>query len=317
MNEFDIIDRYFKHLTKPGKDVSCGIGDDAAIIDIPAGHELVVSVDTLVSGVHFSPGVAASDLGFKALAVNLSDLAAMGAVPKWATLALTIAEYEPIWMEGFARGFSELAMQYGISLVGGDTTRGPLSVTIQIMGLCQKGTAMKRSGAEIGDDIYVSGYLGEAGYALQKLSGSDEKSTKDQGLNRLLRPQPRIDLSRLITGTASASIDISDGLAADLRHILTASSVGAMIDLNNIPLRELLNLKERERRWQTVLSAGDDYELCFTAAVSCRDKINRLTQKLDYPLSRIGTITNSGKLQLLLENGEEFQLDVSGYQHFR
>ena len=319
MNEFEIIDHYFKDLTVGDNRVICGIGDDAAIMDPPAGRELVVTVDTLVSGVHFFSDTDPVALGFKSLAVNLSDLAAMGATPEWATLSLTLPQHDAGWLEGFAKGFAELAKRYSICLVGGDLTSGPLSITVQAMGTCERGAALKRSGAGSGDEIYISGYPGEAGYALQVLKGGIRENSCPGGhcLERLLKPSPRVELGQMIRGTASAAVDVSDGLAADLGHILTASAAGAVIELDLIPLRPpLTGIDSRDRAIELLLSSGDDYELCFTVPADRRHKIEELTGSLDFPVTRIGNIVDGSELKFIRGDGSEYVLPKSGYKHF-
>ena len=319
MNEFEIIEHYFKDLTGLDSRVVCGIGDDAALVEVPAGQELAVSVDTLVSGVHFHGDVDPNTLGYKALAVNLSDLAAMGAQPAWVTLALTLPGHEAAWLEGFSSGFADLARRHGVSLIGGDLTRGPMSITVQVMGLCDSGQAIKRAGAEVDDDIYISGYPGEAGYALALLTGpkgrNDIEST--HCLERLLKPQPRVALGCALRGIAHAAIDVSDGLAADLGHILTASGVGAVIELERIPLRPPLSgVQENGRRWDFILGSGDDYELCFTVPEARRGQMQGIMDALDYPVSRIGKITAGSGTCFMQADGSEYHSPGSGFMHF-
>ena len=319
MNEFEIIEHYFKNLTVEDPRIIYGVGDDAAVINIPEGYELVVSVDTLVSGVHFTADADPESLGYKSLAVNLSDLAAMGAVPAWATMALTIPEYTPPWIEGFASGFSELAKRYPLSLIGGDLTQGPLSITVQIMGVVESGTSMLRNGARTHDDVYVSGYPGEAGYALlaQKREFDDCTIVGGHCLERLLKPLPRVELGRKIRGIASAAIDISDGLAADLGHILKSSSVGAIIELDKIPLREpLAGLMNQDEIWEVVLSSGDDYELCFTVPGAVRREMEEIAMSFDFPVTRIGKIVADKGLHLMSPDGNKYLIKRYGYEHF-
>ena len=319
MNEFEIIDHYFKDLTVGDAAVICGIGDDAAILYPPAGLELAVTVDTLVSGVHFFPDTDPVALGFKSLAVNLSDLAAMGATPAWATLSLTLPQHDAGWLTGFAAGFAELAKRYSVCLAGGDLTSGPLSITVQAMGTCEPGAALKRSGAGVGDDIYISGYPGEAGYALHALKGAMDENHHDGGhcLERLLKPSPRVDLGLMIRGTASAAVDVSDSLAADLGHILAASDAGAVIELDLIPLRPPLSgIDNRDRTAELVLSSGDDYELCFTVPADRHRQIEEMTRSLDFPVTRIGRIVEGTGIKFLWGDGSEFVLQDSGYKHF-
>ncbi|TAJ92703.1 MAG: thiamine-phosphate kinase [Gammaproteobacteria bacterium] len=317
-NEFDIIRQYFRGLADNTGGVICGIGDDAAVLAIPPGHELVVSTDTLVSGVHFPAATAAADVGHKALAVNLSDLAAMAALPQWVTLALTLPEDDPEWLAGFCGGFAVLARETGVSLVGGDTTHGPLSITITVMGVVPAGTAVKRSGARPGDQIYVTGSLGGAGLALRRLLDgryADVRNKRDVCLERLLRPRPRIATGLALRGIASAMIDISDGLAADLGHILEDSGCGAIVQLEDIPIAPELHELTRAEFWRTALTAGDDYELCFTAPVAKRPEVERLTQQSLVPITPIGEIMGSG-LSWRNKDGSESKFPVTGYRHF-
>jgi len=320
MNEFEIIEHYFKNLTTGDPRVVCGIGDDAAVIVPPAGRELVVSVDTLVSGVHFFPEMDPVALGYKALAVNLSDLAAMGSDPAWTTLALTIPALDTVWLEGFASGFAELANRYSVNLIGGDLTRGPLSITVQVMGYCESGLSIKRNGARVGDDIYISGYPGEAGYALSVLKDKPENyfDCCTHCLERLLKPVPRVELGRMIRGAAHAAIDISDGLAADLGHIVSASAVGAEITLDSIPVRPPLSgMQEHERLWNLILSSGDDYELCFTVPEARREQMDAIMNLLEFPLARIGKITAAEGIRFLQTDGSEYHLPKTGFMHFQ
>jgi thiamine-monophosphate kinase len=319
LNEFELIENFFKHLTVPGPDVLCGIGDDCAVIKVPEGSELVVSVDTLVSGVHFFSSVNPYDLGYKSLAVNISDIAAMGARPKWVTLSITLPEIANSWLQDFTAGFSKLANKYSIALVGGDLTNGPLSVSVQIFGICDEGKSLKRNGARPGDDIYISGYLGAAAYALSTLSSEKDQNSSihDYCHDRLLRPEPRVVLGERLVDLATSAIDISDGLASDLGHITNASEVGASIMLSRIPLHEeIKNIEDENRIWETVLCVGDDYELCFTAPESTREEISNLINDLDYPVTRIGTIESTNEVNWLLANGVKFSPKKSGYKHF-
>ena len=319
MNEFEIIEHYFRNLTGVDSGVVCGIGDDAALVEIPAGQELAVSVDTLVNGIHFHADVDPYTLGYKCLAVNLSDLAAMGAQPAWVTLALTLPVHEAAWLGGFASGFAELARCHGVSLIGGDLTRGPLSITVQIMGLCDSGLAIKRAGAEVDDDIYISGYPGEAGYALALLTEPDGRNDIESAhcLERLLKPRPRVELGRALRGIAHAAIDVSDGLAADLGHILTASGVGAVIELERIPLRPPVSgVQENGKLWNFILGSGDDYELCFTVPAARRGQMQGIIDTLDYPVSRIGKIVAGSGIRFKQADDSEYHLPKSGFMHF-
>lgn len=320
LTEFEIIDKYFRHLTGKNVQVAVDIGDDAAVIDIPPDRQLVTSVDTLVSGVHFFADAGPYDIGYKSLAVNISDLAAMGGEPRWVTLALTLPEEIPAWIEKFAEGFSGLAGEHGVSLIGGDLTHGPLSITVQIMGLVEKGKALTRSGAAAGDGIYVSGCIGAAGMALHYFSKEEPRRTikpSQSCIDRLLRPEPRVGLGRALIGLASAAIDISDGLAADLGHILEASGRGAEVSLDSMPLcDDLMRIESRDRRLQLALCSGDDYELCFTAPVKHHGRIEQIGNDLQIPLNRIGRITDVRSLKWLNQDGSEYKLSSTGYRHF-
>ena len=320
LTEFEIIDKYFRHLTAKNAQVAVAVGDDAAVIDIPPDQQLVTSVDTLVSGVHFFADADPYDIGYKSLAVNISDLAAMAAQPCWVTLALTLPEEIPAWIEKFAEGFSRLAGQYGVSLIGGDLTHGPLSITVQIMGLVEKGKALTRSGAVDGDGIYVSGCLGAAGLALHYLSKDEPRRAikpSQSSFDRLLRPEPRVGLGLALTDLASAAIDISDGLAADLGHILEASGRGAEVNLDSrLVCDDLMQIENRDRRLQLALCSGDDYELCFTAPEKHHGRIEQISNDLNIPINRIGRITDGRSLTLLNPDGSEYKLAATGYRHF-
>lgn len=318
IREFDLIDRYFSRLSALGENVKCGIGDDAAILEIPEGKELLVSVDTLLENTHFLPKTSAYDIGYKALAVNISDIAAMGAEPCWATLALTIPAIDHQWLQEFARGFATLAAEYNISLIGGDTSKGPLSITVQIMAMADKGRSLLRSGAQVGDLIYVSGCLGAAGLACKSLlENTNEKSVPAYCLERLHRPVPRVELARQIADLASAGIDISDGLAADLAHVLTASHVSADVQLQSLPVCEdLKKLEDENLVWQLALAAGDDYELCFTLPEQARAELDERLKNTACPVSCIGKITEGEGIRWLDENAREVQLELDGFRHF-
>ncbi len=309
--EFDLIKKYFIRSDSFSNDLKTGIGDDAAILSIPVGHDVAISVDTLVAGIHFYADSCPNDLGYKALAVNLSDMAAMGAKPWCVTLALTLPEANENWLEHFAAGFFELADQYGVVLVGGDTTRGPLSICVQIQGLLPEAQALKRSGASVGDAIYVTGTLGDAALAL-KLSATAQSS--DFLSVRLHRPQPRVSEGQQLLTIANSAIDISDGLFADLSHILEASGVGAAIELPLLPIsraaREQAGLIDC---WQSALSGGDDYELCFTVA---EDKKSEL-QASAIDCKQIGVIETEPGLRCYSEGGGLFVPDSKGYEHFQ
>lgn len=315
MSEFDLIRRYFGRLGKERADVVLGPGDDCALLRVPAGQDLAVSIDTLVAGVHFLPDCDPESLGHKALAVGLSDLAAMGAEPAWATLALTLPpelpQCQPDWLAGFCRGLDALARRYRVAVVGGDTTSGPLSVSIQVHGLVPPGQAVRRSGAAPGDLVCVSGTLGDAGLALRQVLAGDLVA---EGLRlRLDRPDPRVALGLALRGVASAMIDCSDGLAADLGHILQASGVGAEIYLASLPQSEAV---AAVGDWSLPLAAGDDYELCFTLPPTRRAVLPRLMTAGDVALAAIGRIQQEPGLRCRLPDGTDLALARTGYDHF-
>ena len=314
VSEFDIIEQVFKARALTRDNVICGIGDDGAITEVPSGQQLVVSTDTLISGVHFFPDADPFDIGYKSLAVNLSDMAAMAAEPLWFTLALTLPDNSINWAQTYANGLFALANQYNVALIGGNMSRGPLSITITIMGTVPSGQALKRSGARAGDDIYVTGQLGMAAFALAAVK--DKTAPPLACLNRLNRPEPRVEAGIAIRNSANAGIDISDGLAADLSHLLKASKVGARIELAAIPLSaELLKLDE-DTRCKYALCSGDDYELCFTAPVQNRQLIEQAMQRAACQFSRIGQIASETGVHWMNANGTNRKLSGSGYRHF-
>lgn len=315
MNEFDLIDVFFKQpaLTRP--DVLLGIGDDAALLIPPKDQQIAASMDTLVDGVHFLASTPAEYIGHKALAVNLSDLAAMGAEPAWVMLALTLPNANEKWLHDFAKGFYALANLYQLTLIGGDTTHGPLSITIQIQGFVPAGLALRRDGAKPGDKIYVSGTLGDAGAALAAAKYQTILSASEQQyvMQRLHLPTPRVALGLALRSVASSAIDVSDGLLADLRHIVTNSRAGAEIHTHQIPLSSALQKLPRTTALEYALSAGDDYELCFTVPSEKSDQIKIISEKVGVPCTCIGEITNSSDIQV---SGETLNLTRQGYQHF-
>jgi thiamine-monophosphate kinase len=316
--EFDLIDRFFSDLTIVPDSVKCGIGDDAAVIDIPADKELLVSVDTLVEGSHFLASTKAFDVGYKSLAVNISDIAAMGGEAHWATLALTLPDINEDWLRGFADGFAELANEFKLSLIGGDTTVGPLSITVQIMGTVEKGKSVRRSTARPGDLVYVSGSLGAAGLACRNLlDESSELSVPQYCFDRLHRPRPRAELGPYLCKWASSAIDISDGFAADIGHVLKASNVSAAIRLDEVPVCEAIKkISDKDLIWQLALAAGDDYEICFTLPAENRTEFEEVTDVLDYPLSCVGEIAEGEGLKYLQKDGQELAIRLEGFEHF-
>ncbi len=316
MGEFELIRAYLTGRGSERADVGLDIGDDCALLRVPDGHELAVSIDTLVAGVHFFADCDPVALGHKALAVGLSDLAAMGAVPAWATLALTLPTAERGWLSEFARGLDGLARAHGLRLVGGDTTRGPLTISIQVHGFVPVGAALRRKGARPGDLICVSGSVGAAGLALRQLQ---QGQTPESALRaRLERPTPRVALGRALRGAASAAIDLSDGLAADLGHLLKASGVGATLELRRLPLEpEVADaVAVGDDDWSLPLGSGDDYELCFALPPQHALLLPALAQQVGCPLTRIGVVDATPGQRWLLPDGTTWQAGPMGFDHF-
>ncbi|MEB6380547.1 thiamine-phosphate kinase [Leclercia adecarboxylata] len=318
--EFSLIARYFDRVRSSRRDVETGIGDDCALLNIPDKQTLAISTDTLVCGNHFLPDIDPADLAFKALAVNLSDLAAMGADPAWLTLALTLPKVDESWLETFSDALFEQLNYYDMQLIGGDTTAGPLSMTLAIHGYVPTGRALKRSGAKPGDWIYVSGTPGDsaAGLAiLQKRLVVENADDAAYFLQRHLRPTPRILQGQALRDRASAAIDLSDGLISDLGHILKASGVGARIDLNEFPLSEAMRRHvEPEQALRWALSGGEDYELCFTVPELNRGTLDVALANLGARYTCIGQIMPESEGLQFVQNGEPVTLDWKGYDHF-
>ena len=314
--EFEVIARYF---TRPAENAVLGVGDDCALVDVSNGMDLAVSTDTMVSGTHFFPDVDPETLGHKALAVNLSDLAAMGATPRWAMLAITLPRVDHDWLGAFAKGFFDLAEEFGVSLIGGDTTRGPLTMTVTIMGEVPAGAALRRSGAKVGNDIWVSGRIGDAALAVAHRHGKVVLTESDyhEAVMRLYEPTPRVPLGQALRGLATAAIDISDGLLADLGHICQLSKVGATVELPAIPVSAIgaRHLASHEGL-AAVVAGGDDYELCFTANPNSRESMEDLARMLDVPLTRIGQVKRGKGVSLVGADGKAIKVDGRGYDHF-
>lgn len=317
-DEFDIIRRHFLRNRPLRADVVTGIGDDAAVLQVPQDHDLVVCTDTLVAGRHFPDTTSPAAIGHKALGVNLSDLAAMGAQPAWATLALTLPEYDETWLTAFMSGFFELADRYRVDLVGGDTTRGPLSVTVQAHGFVPSGSALQRRGARPGDQVYVTGTPGDAGLALhlQEAAGATLQ-------RRLDYPEPRIAAGQQLHGIAGAVIDVSDGLLADLGHLLEYDGLGATLQVDALPRsREFLGRLGRAGNdadslyHELPLCAGDDYELCFTVAQDRVAKLDAVCAALDCGCTRIGEIEREPGIRCHRRDGSLYTPEGSGYLHF-
>lgn len=314
LSEFDLIARYFCRPQNEGGAIRVGIGDDGAILSPSAHSELVVSSDTLVEAVHFLPNTTPESLGHKVLAVNLSDLAAMGAKPRWVFLSLTLPKMDECWLDAFSKSFLSLADRFGVGLAGGDTTRGPLSLSVTILGEVEKGKGLLRSGAKAGDKIFVTGLMGDAGLGLQEAKGVNPESST--ALERYLRPVPRVQAGRCLEGIASSCIDVSDGLAADLGHILKKSGVGALVQWEKLPISfSVESYIRRHNDWSFPLTAGDDYELCFTVPRSRLEKLTGIKGDLGCSLTEIGEVESQTGLRVYRE-GKEIKLGRLGYQHF-
>ncbi|HUP90738.1 MAG TPA: thiamine-phosphate kinase [Solimonas sp.] len=320
MDEFELIRRYFSKLTPPDRNLRLGIGDDCALVEAPAGQELAITTDTFVAGRHFPERTAPADIGWKALAVNLSDLAAMGAEPRWFTLALTLPSADAEWLRGFAGGLGELAALHRVTLIGGDTTRGRLSITITAMGVVPKGQALRRSGARPGDAVCVTGTLGDAALGLKRwrrLGGKVSLPEDAWLIGRLARPTPRVAAGLALRGLARAAIDISDGLIGDLGHIAQASGVGAILRSAELPASPAFDRSARvPQRLALQAAAGDDYELCVCLApAKIREARQRLAQH-GLALSHIGEITAGKGVRIVDAQGAVVALDTRAYRHF-
>ncbi len=323
-SEFDIIRQYFtpSSISQTRDDVVLGIGDDAAILDISEHHQqhqLVQSVDTLVAGVHFPIETSPQDIAYKALAVNLSDMAAMGAEPAWFTLAITLPDADEKWLQAFSESLSIIAKQYNVQLIGGDTTNGPLCISITINGFVPAGKALTRHKAQVADKIYVSGTIGDAALALAAWQGQCLLREESIGYlqQRLNRPKPQIELGLLLSEYASSCIDISDGLIADLEHITDNSNVGAKINFEKIPRSKEfnLNLTDDTLIIPLVLSGGDDYELCFTIPLSRQAGFDKVIKENKMSVTCIGEIESQPSVRCIKDN-KEIDIPGTGYQHF-
>ena len=314
--EFDLIARHFTRAT-PG--AVLGVGDDCALLAPTPGMQLAVSSDMLLEGRHFSPQDSPAGIGHKSLAVNLSDLAAMGATPRWATLAIALPEANDAWLTAFARGFYRMAEQHGIELVGGDTTRGALTLSITVIGEVPPGHALRRDGARPDDDVWVSGVLGSAAMALAYRQGRlfMEQIDAAKVLPALYLPTPRVELGIALRGIATSAIDISDGLLGDLGHILERSLVGATLEFTALPtLPVVQTYLEHAVARDCVLAGGDDYELCFTAPAGKRDAVEAAAQAAGVAVTRIGCITAGPGLTIIGIDGRPLSFEHTGYDHF-
>jgi thiamine-monophosphate kinase len=317
--EFSLIDRIRQRTAQSRDDVRLGIGDDAALLAVPSGQELAVAIDTMVEGVHFPRDTPAADIGWKALAVNLSDLAAMGATPAWALLALTLPRADEALIDGFADGFAQLAQTYRLALVGGDTTRGALTISVAVHGFVPPGKALTRAGAQVGDAVLVTGTLGDAASGLQLLQQRRRGDAQSNYLiERLNRPTPRIAAGLALRERASACIDVSDGLLADLGHICAASGVGAEIEAALLPRSSaLLDLFDDASSRGFALSGGDDYELCFTVPPPRVASVQADLARLGCGATRIGRIVEGEGVKVRDANGQWFESAHQGWDHFR
>lgn len=309
--EFEIIERY---LTRSGTDgaVRVGIGDDAAVVATEG--DLAIAVDTLVAGTHFPESLGADAVGHRALAVNLSDLAAVGAKPRWATMALCLPGADESWIGAFADGFFRLAAQFGVTLIGGDTTRGPLAVTVQVIG-DQSAEPLLRSGGTPGDLVFVSGSLGDAAAGLESLLGGNGAKDAAPLVERFSYPVPRIELGLALADLAHSAIDISDGLVSDLGHVCRQSRCGARIDIDRLPLSKTLRSLGADRAIEYALNGGDDYELLFTVAADDVGRLGEAAARAGTPVTEIGVLTGNGRL-VGIRDGSEFALEAQGFRHF-
>lgn len=317
LTEFELIRRYF---SPPTDHTVLAGGDDAALIAVTPGMELAVSTDMLVAGRHFFAEAEPYGVGYKSMAANLSDLAAMGARPRWATLSLTLPTVDERWLEQFAYGFLDLARAHEVDLIGGDTTRGPLAICVQIMGEMAPGKALRRAGAGAGDDLWASGTLGDAALALAHIRGDFDLHAQDRdyALKRLNHPEPRVALGQGLVGLATAAIDISDGLAADVGHIAEASRARAVIEWESVPLSSVaMRYRQHPLVQQAALAGGDDYELAFTAPSNLRTALGELSGRLGLALTRIGRIEPGTGAIVLDKSGKLVVLAETGFDHFR
>ncbi len=314
--EFELIERFFsRHATG----ALLGVGDDAALITPSPGHDLAVTTDTIASGIHFMPDAEPRSLGSKALAVNLSDLAAMGARPRWTLLAITVPKADEAWFAGFSEGFYDLAGRHDVSLIGGDTTRGPLAITVTALGEVATGRALRRDGARVGDELWVSGQIGSAALAMRHIRG--DVRLKGKGLEacmaRLEAPIPRVELGRELSNVASSAIDVSDGLVADAGHICAASGVAIEIAYADVPsISDVTHLKGDRVVRNAMLAGGDDYELLFTAAAGEARQMDSISARLGLALTRIGRVVAGEGVHVLDQSGGVISVDIGGYEHF-
>jgi thiamine-monophosphate kinase len=315
--ESQLIERYFRELGADREDTVLGIGDDAALLQVPQGCELALTTDALIEGVHFLPGAPARALGHRALAVNLSDIAAMGGSPSWALLSLNLPVAEDAWLREFAAGFGALARSHRVALVGGNLSRGELSITVALAGLVPSGQALRRAGAQARDELYLSGSVGDAACGLKFLRGEAAGTPADAAWlqRRFEYPTPRVALGQALRGVASACIDVSDGVYIDATRLLAASGCGATLEIERLPLSEPLRHALGGEAWRSGLSGGEDYELCFTAAPGHAGAIAAIAERTGQALTRIGVL-HPGTGVALTKAGAVMQFSASGFDHF-
>lgn len=327
-SEFNLIDKFFVHGNLTREDVDLGIGDDCALVTVPENHQVAITTDTLAAGTHFLATASPISVGYKALASNLSDIAAMGAKPTWVSLALTLPEPDEEWLNGFCEGFFSLAKQHHVQLIGGDTTKGPLSITITVQGILPRGEALTRKGAKAGDDIYVTGLLGDSAAGLEVLLNTSKQIKTELELElerRHYYSTPRVELAQRLRHLCHSALDISDGLISDLAHILKQSNVRAYIDVDQLPISDELMqyfAGSREQCQKTALTSGEEYELCFTAPKENREAIKQITTLLNQNVSIIGEIvdqpfTNIQDSVQLHKQISKLDWTLHGYDHFR
>jgi thiamine-monophosphate kinase len=319
-SEFDVIKKYFT-FSQSREDVVIAGGDDCACVTVPENKQLLITTDTLISGVHFPVNTSPEDIAYKSVMVNLSDLAAMGATPTWVTLAISLPDINETWLAAFSNQLSAVLSKYNVSLIGGDTTKGSLSITVQAMGLCDKGKILRRDQANTGDRIFVTGDLGDAVIGLAAVLKNLDDENLLPCIGKLNRPEARVEFARELTEYSKCAIDLSDGLLADLGHILKASHCGARISLSDIPLSSAAqyyfkNYHNNVIDWSMVVTQGDDYELCFTVNNEDESAVKELANKHRLKVSCIGEITDSDKLICIDPNGEPVDFSGTGFKHF-
>lgn len=318
--EFDVIKKYFT-FSEMRSDVSLAGGDDCAIVSVPENMQLLITTDTLISGIHFPEKTSPGDIAYKSLMVNLSDLAAMGATPAWVTLAISLPEINEWWLSTFSDQFSSVLSDFNVSLIGGDTTRGPLSITIQAMGFAEKEKILRRDQAKAGDKIFVTGDLGDAAIGLNTVLNGNTDEMLVSCVEKLNRPVARVKFAEELSRYSKCAIDISDGLIADLGHVLDASQCGAIIRLAEIPVSSAAHYyfekyHDNTIDWSMLLTRGDDYELCFTVGVEYYEAVFAAAKKHQIKVSCIGAITDSTEMYCFDKNGQRVTFEDAGFNHF-